>query len=64
MGFKGVKENLIEGKNGDSDNLERGEKMKKHILILDVPKQFTTYSFSFSSSFNVKPYTHECSVCR
>ncbi|MBT2649468.1 hypothetical protein J7E52_22655 [Bacillus sp. ISL-34] len=59
MGFKGAKEKLIEGKNGDSENLERADQKKKHILISGVPKQFITSSFSFSFSFNVKPYTHE-----
>ncbi|MFJ8068950.1 hypothetical protein ACIQZD_08365 [Peribacillus sp. NPDC096447] len=29
MGFKGAKKYLIEGKNGDSDNLEKGDQMKK-----------------------------------
>ncbi|MEF2095278.1 hypothetical protein V3595_11465 [Bacillus sp. CFBP9009] len=57
MGFKGAKKNLIEGKNGDSDNLEKGDQMKKTHPDIGCAEQFTTSSFGFSSSFNVKPYT-------
>ncbi|WP_170974030.1 hypothetical protein [Peribacillus simplex] len=29
MGFKRAEKNLSEGKNGDSDNLKKGDQMKK-----------------------------------